>query len=514
MSHTLASLVILVMLAGSPPSGGVPRELDEIPPEPPPRGIPAPGICARGDHLLEDGGQDALILAHRLFETVVRDHPEEACGHAGLSRALVSISLRRIEEDDALIDRSVEAARRAIALAPESANAHAALAGALLLDLRPEEADAASRVAIDLDPESVPALQAAAWTRMGRGRLDAAQEAIEKALTLRPDLPASYHTLGNVHLMAGRRDEAFDAYEGALTLLPGYLPSSLQMGAAFEEIGAYARAGAIFERLIGEHPEVKARAELLMGFSLMKREGWKEALSVLDRVEFKTRRGLSNGTVLYLEGLCYEQLDRAEEALAAFRRVIDEYPDATAGYATPERLMFPAFEGLARLHLKARETEKAVAVLEEGLAHEDASPAILLRLARFYVDYGMPDRAIAVLRKAASREVTPRTARRQVAAFLMWARLAAASGDRAMADDMARQLMSQLPALDAIGDYLYDLDAMRALSIAGHGPEAVAWLRKAVTHGYGQFAWMDADPELDNLRAAPGFREIAGAIEK
>ncbi len=507
----LTALALLALLSGTPRSGeSLPEPEMLTPPEAPVRGPSIEAICARGEHLLEDGGRASLVDARRLFEMGLKNFPDAACAHAGLARTLVSYSLRRIVEDDALIDQALVAARKGVVLGPDSPVAHAALAFALLLDLQPDEAGAEAGKALELDPESSTALQARATTLMARGRLEPARETIERAIALHPGQPASYHALGNIQLMSGRRGEALDAYDEALKLAPDYLPSAIQIAAAFEEVGAYGRSGAIFRRLMQEHPEVSGRVHLVMGFSLMKREGWKEALAVLGKADLKTSRGLGNGTTIYLEALCYEQLERDEEAIAAFRRVIDDYPDATAGYATPERLMFPSYEGLSRIYLKARETEKAVAVLEEGLAHDDASPGLLLRLARLYDDYSMPDRALAVLERATAARITPRTAARQVAAYLLWARLGRRSDDHRALEAMARSLMAQRSGFDALADYVYDLDAIRALSIAGRGEDALAWLRMAVAHGYGRFAWMEEDPELDSLRAAPGFMEIAG----
>jgi len=507
---TLLSLALLLILSGTPRTGDLVPEPDAgKPPELPSRGPSISAICARGDHLLENGGRDALLDASRIFRMGVRLYPDASCAHAGLARTLVSFSLRRIVEDDALIDQALAAAREGVRLDPESSEAHTALASALLLDLQPDDARQEAERAVELDPGSVTALLARATTLMARGRLDPARETLERALELRPGLPALHHTLGNLHLMAGRRGEALDAYDDALKLAPDYLPAAIQIAAAFEEVGAYGRSGAIFRRLMREHPEVTARVHLVMGFSLMKREGWKEALSVLGKADLKTSRGLGNGTTVYLEALCYEQLGKDDEAIASYRRVIDEYPDATAGYVTPERLMFPAYEGLSRIYQKQRETEKAVAVLEEGLTHEDASPGLVLRLARLYEDYAMPGRALELLQRVVASPITPRTAGRQVAAYLLWARLGRDAGDPAVLEAVTSSLLGQRQGFEAIGDYVYDLDAIRALAIAGRGEAALDWLRMAVDHGYGHFAWMENDPELDSLRSAPGFQEVA-----
>jgi hypothetical protein len=58
---------------------------------------------------------------------------------------------------------------------------------------------------------------------------------------------------------------------------------------------------------------------------------------------------------------------------------------------------------------------------------------------------------------------------------------------------------------------VHDLAAMRALSIAGHGPASLAWLRTAVEHGYDRLGWVRDDPDLEALRESPGFEAVAAA---
>src|SRR5206468_12276707 len=128
----------------------------------------------------------------------------------------------------------------------------------------------------------------------------------ERAIELRPDLPVSYHTLGNIELLSGRRFEAIDTYRKALSLSPDFIPSILQVAASYEELGNYTGAGQIFRQFLQDHPEESSRAYLYMGRSLMKRESWNAALVAFEKVDFKTHKGLSNGSAIYLKAICYE----------------------------------------------------------------------------------------------------------------------------------------------------------------------------------------------------------------
>jgi len=472
--------------------------------------MPVEALCGRGEHLLEDTSRASNQAARDVFTLSIEKYPDAVCGHAGLSRALAAAYLRRFEEDDALIDRSLEEARAALKIDPKSAIGQTALAGALLIDLKAEDAAASGDAALVLAPDSVPALQAAAVTRLAVGRTEEARQAIVKALSLRPDLPASYHTLGNIQLMAGLRVDAVDSYRNALRLAPDLTPAALQVAAAYDQMGNFIAAGQILRDFLRDYPEESARAYLYTAYSSMGRNSWKTALAALDKASFKTRRGISDGTVLYLKGRCYEHLGRVEEARAAFRKVIEEWPDATLSFNDTERLISPSYEALGRLHLEAHETDQAQVVMEEGIARTGASLDLYLRLARLYEDYGMPDRATALLEQAVARDMGPRNAGPLLDSYLLWARLASKASDRAALDRLTRRLQEQAPRLASLNDYVHDLGAMRAFSLAGHGEEALAILQRGVKAGYAQVGWVASDPDLAALRATEGFRRLAG----
>jgi len=46
-------------------------------------------------------------------------------------------------------------------------------------------------------------------------------------------------------------------------------------------------------------------------------------------------------------------------------------------------------------------------------------------------------------------------------------------------------------------------------AVAGQTGEGMAWLKKAIDHGYNNWGLMRQDPDLDNLRTLPGFPELA-----
>jgi tetratricopeptide (TPR) repeat protein len=474
-----------------------------------PHALSAAALCARGEHLLEDGGRAALLRAREVYTVAVAEYPAEACGHAGLSRALTAITTRAIEQDDALIVQAVEEARTAVSRDPRSPVAHAALALALLADLKPEEAEAAADMAVSLGADSTPALQAAAAARLSSGRLPAARQAAESAVALRPDLPGAHHVLGNVALLEGRIDEAVAAYLRALALSPDAMPSRFQLAAALEQTGNLQQSTRIFKQVMERHPEDAGLAQLFMAHSLVVRNSPEAALAVLDRVSFANSRGLGRGTVRFLQGLCLEKLQRRDEAMAAYREVIDQYPDATLGPASARRLVDPAYEGLARLLFASQRAVEAVALMDAGAARPEAGADLLLALADLYQDYRMPEKALPLLEKGCAGPYRPRTTEGRLAACVAWARLAASRQDAASLGRLAGVLEAGRGEIESLADVVHDLAAMRALSIAGHGDASLAWLRTAVAQGYDHLGWLRDDPDLEALRRSRGFEALA-----
>jgi tetratricopeptide (TPR) repeat protein len=351
----------------------------------------------------------------------------------------------------------------------------------------------------------VAALQAAAQMQAANTQYDQARETLKRAVTLAPHLPAIHLALGNVELLGGDDAVALGHFHDALALSPGYVPAKLQMAAAIEKMGGYRDAAAILAEVLEQNSEMRARIHLFMAISLMKRSQWDEALVVLPRAEFKTRRWLSPGTVSYLKGICLEELERTDEAVASFRDVIDNFPFATSGFSDQERLIFRAYEALGRMRLAAGDIEGAAASMEEGSRATGASLELALRLAGLYADFNYPAKAVATLEQAVARPLTPRSAPLQLQAYIAWARLLPRMQDDGARQRLVESLAKHTPALHALDDTVRDLDAMRALSIAGDGKQSLAWLRRAVDRGYSHVGWIQDDPELDSLRKTAGF---------
>jgi adenylate cyclase len=119
----------------------------------------------------------------QLIERLCRRAVEIDPGYAR-AWALLAVTLSRINYRDDAIAGGQAAAQKAIALDPNLAEAHAALAQLLFAQGRPQEALAEHEIALSLDPQSYDANRLAGRTYLHLRRYDDAIRHLEKAASL------------------------------------------------------------------------------------------------------------------------------------------------------------------------------------------------------------------------------------------------------------------------------------------------------------------------------------------
>jgi tetratricopeptide (TPR) repeat protein len=235
-----------VRLQSSPPdtrtlTGGTPVARPRVTPD---RSAAARRYRERGIRLVEAGRPAAAISA---FRRAIELDPGEAASHHALGRALLhldrlaeaaaSLSLATTLRDDAAAyhdlgvalhrqDLRVEATaayRRAVELAPELAEAHAALGELLALADDEEEAAQCFRRAAAADPDTVAGRFNLAKACMLETNFSEAETQLRQALAWEPqnDLLTKY--LGDVLARQGRFDEAGEAFDRTLELNPRHV---------------------------------------------------------------------------------------------------------------------------------------------------------------------------------------------------------------------------------------------------------------------------------------------------
>jgi TolB-like protein/Tfp pilus assembly protein PilF/predicted Ser/Thr protein kinase len=148
--------------------------------------------------------QEALRHWQAALERGLALDPDMADAHSLLAR------VHRLRWDFAAADRSI---KRALELAPGSADVLAAAAGFASTFGRFDEAIAYQRRANEIDPLSAIGIYNLGFRYLAAGRAAEAEETLKKFLELRPDRHGAHSLLGDAHLLQGRAEAALAEYE-------------------------------------------------------------------------------------------------------------------------------------------------------------------------------------------------------------------------------------------------------------------------------------------------------------
>ncbi|MEP6770066.1 MAG: protein kinase [Acidobacteriota bacterium] len=216
------------------------------------------------------------------FQKALKLDPGFAQAYAGLGDCYAQRA-RRFGFTESWLDASLEASRKAIAIAPELPEGHKALGLAYLVKGANRESLEASRRAVDLSPNHSPAVNNLATVLFALGRLDEAllssrravaldprnpvsvvlmgmvsdaldetgpaEASFRRALELQPDLAQAHGRLIDFYLRRRRDREAMEQSRSAL-LLASLEPAAIAVGEAELVAGDLERARELFEQIL------------------------------------------------------------------------------------------------------------------------------------------------------------------------------------------------------------------------------------------------------------------------
>ena len=230
------------------------------------------------------------------------------------------------------LERAVELFEQAVALDPEFASAHAALAGAHLrlawfgfvpVSRAVPAARGSVERALALDPDHAEALTRQAQLDLTEGRMERARQTLERTLELNPSHADARGTLSQLYTIEGYEYRALEEMVQAAELDP--LAADIGVGLA-EALGAVGRnreavdqAAAVLELHPDFEPAAGTLAQALLAVGRVD-----EAVETLGQA---LRR--DPGSIFAHEGLAWAllQTGRRDEALAQIERAVELTPD-------------------------------------------------------------------------------------------------------------------------------------------------------------------------------------------
>jgi serine/threonine-protein kinase len=211
-----------------------------------------------------DGLAQGLDESVRDFQSVVARDPNSPLGYAGLADAYVGIYDYPCDERGCarVAAAAIRSAKRAVALGPDSAEAHTSLAMVLhVFDGNDAAAAGEFRRAIELDPHYATAHAWYGTMLTLHGSFDEAQRQLAAAVELDPVSAASYAWLARNAYYAHRYHEAIGYAREALALEPHRFETHVLLGLALDASGKHDEALDAFDDLarIGGDP-IQVRA--------------------------------------------------------------------------------------------------------------------------------------------------------------------------------------------------------------------------------------------------------------
>lgn len=249
--------------------------------------------------------------AQEAFQRALALAPDFPEAHAALSMALLNEYYATHEPR--LIERAAEQAESAVRAAPNLPEAYVARGTVAIWRGRSVEATAAFERAAQLAPadEGIARRAGVAYERAGRQQ--EAEHMLLRAVQLRPDFWDNHNALGTFYLRLGRRSDARKSFSKAVELAPGNDIPYANLATTFMYEGRFAEAEPILAAALRIRPSVSAHDNLGFVYYSMGRfeDAAREWQSALDAGQ-PTANAMGN------LGDALRQLGRARDAQRAY----------------------------------------------------------------------------------------------------------------------------------------------------------------------------------------------------
>ncbi|MDG6916162.1 MAG: tetratricopeptide repeat protein [Nitrososphaerota archaeon] len=216
----------------------------------------------RGLQVMNEATPDSLREAISLFEAAVQKDPSFVKGYAEL--ASVCRIAGQFGDYDAFMRKGWAAAQRALELAPESAEANAAMADACMTRDKFEEARPYLQKAVSVNPNLAVCLRLLAEADAVLGDLGPAAESMRKAVSLDPLDLVNHIILAEIYRVSGDMQGALAIILRQKELHPRSPFVYSGLVSCYLQSKDYAKARAVAEEAVRMNPSMK-EMELLRG---------------------------------------------------------------------------------------------------------------------------------------------------------------------------------------------------------------------------------------------------------
>jgi TolB-like protein/DNA-binding winged helix-turn-helix (wHTH) protein/Tfp pilus assembly protein PilF len=269
------------------------------------------------------------------FQKAIELQPDYAQPYAGLADCYIMLANWGFTPGGEAYPKAEVAARKALEIDDQLAEAHTSLAYAsLLYDWDWDGAEKKFQRAIELNPNYATAHHFYSVYLMAAGRHLEAQKEIERALELDPLSRIVSSVVGWIYYEGRSYDKALEQCQRTVEMDPSYSPSLLDLGSVYMARGEYEKAISQFERarsLAGDTATVLSY--IAQGYAFSGRKV--EARSVLSELE---RSSSAKFVSPWEFALIYDALGDKDQALAFLQKAADQHASWVVIIAVDPRL--------------------------------------------------------------------------------------------------------------------------------------------------------------------------------
>ncbi len=220
---------------------------------------------------------------------------------------------------------AVDLISKAVAIAPDNAEAQFHLGVALQALDRLDAAVESYRSAIEIEPDHIEAYNNLGAVYEDLNRLEEAVASYREAISIKPDYAGAHMNLGAVYRKLGRPEEAVAYYRKALKIEPDYAELHFNLGIAQKDLARLDEAIASYRKAISIKPDYAVAHENL-GNALREQGQYAEAIeSYHDALAIDP--DLVDAHVDL--GITLHELKRFDDALERFQKALGIEPDSS-----------------------------------------------------------------------------------------------------------------------------------------------------------------------------------------
>ena len=191
------------------------------------------------------GTRKTHLKARKLFDQAIELDPDFAAAYAEKSFTYFSSFIMPMTRDPKVVKGALEAAERAVALDDALPLAHARLAWAYFATRQHAKAIAAARRAVALGPNDAEAHVQLGNVLNWSGKPEEGKLYVERAMRLNPHYPYYYlFYLGQSHYLLEHHEEAIELLKRVVSRAPYFLPVRRHLAVLYTEIGLLEEAKA------------------------------------------------------------------------------------------------------------------------------------------------------------------------------------------------------------------------------------------------------------------------------